>query len=715
MDMHQQHSTLIIIVTRVVTNLHILRASTMFKSLYSKLSLVALCVGVLFLQKHTFAQDIPFDKVHFAADKKALKTALAAIRDGDNDAAIGKYRSALRNYKIAYDINPSSADLNYKMGEVYLEIERFSALPYIQKAYELNPAVSNDVLYYLGLAYQYNHDFLEALSCFERYRKLLLPADVEEIDEVKKRLSECEVGIELKENPARAFITNVEELNSAYSDHSPVISTDESIMLFTSTREGSVGGVINMFDEEYDEDIYISYKNGKRWSAPVNVGEPLNTRSEDATVGLSADGQNLLIYNGQRGAGDLQVSSMKGDEWSYPEWLNKEINSKEKETSASFANNDRMLYFISERPGGMGGKDIWVSERDRKGRWSTPRNLGNIINTPYDEEGVFIHPDGRTIYFSSKGHRTMGGFDIFKSELHDDGIWSEPENLGVPINTPDDDLSFVLSASGRNGYLASKRAGGIGRHDIYMVTFLGPEKPMVLSNEDNLLASFSQTITDNAMEKTVELKTIRLTVVKGVITDAISGNPVEAEIEVVDNEKDELIFSNISNSKTGKFLVSLPSGKNYGLAVKAEGYLFHSENFNIPGATAYQEIEKEIKLNNIKKDVTIVLRNVFFETGKAILRVESYPELNRLANVLKEVPTLRIEVSGHTDNTGSAATNNRLSKERAKAVVDYLLAQEIAAERLTYEGFGFSQPIADNATADGRQQNRRVEFKVISE
>lgn len=715
MDMHQQHSTLIIIVTRVVTNLHILRASTMFKSLYSKLSLVALCVGVLFLQKHAFAQDIPFDKVHFAADKKALKTALAAIRDGDNDAAIGKYRSALRNYKIAYDINPSSADLNYKMGEVYLEIERFSALPYIQKAYELNPAVSNDVLYYLGLAYQYNHDFLEALSCFERYRKLLLPADVEEIDEVKKRLSECEVGIELKENPARAFITNVEELNSAYSDHSPVISTDESIMLFTSTREGSVGGVINMFDEEYDEDIYISYKNGKRWSAPVNVGEPLNTRSEDATVGLSADGQNLLIYNGQRGAGDLQVSSMKGDEWSYPEWLNKEINSKEKETSASFANNDRMLYFISERPGGMGGKDIWVSERDRKGRWSTPRNLGNIINTPYDEEGVFIHPDGRTIYFSSKGHRTMGGFDIFKSELHDDGIWSEPENLGVPINTPDDDLSFVLSASGRNGYLASKRAGGIGRHDIYMVTFLGPEKPMVLSNEDNLLASFSQTITDNAMEKTVELKTIRLTVVKGVITDAISGNPVEAEIEVVDNEKDELIFSNISNSKTGKFLVSLPSGKNYGLAVKAEGYLFHSENFNIPGATAYQEIEKEIKLNNIKKDVTIVLRNVFFETGKAILRVESYPELNRLANVLKEVPTLRIEVSGHTDNTGSAATNNRLSKERAKAVVDYLLAQEIAAERLTYEGFGFSQPIADNATADGRQQNRRVEFKVISE
>ncbi|MDD2564857.1 MAG: OmpA family protein, partial [Salinivirgaceae bacterium] len=237
----------------------------------------------------------------------------------------------------------------------------------------------------------------------------------------------------------------------------------------------------------------------------------------------------------------------------------------------------------------------------------------------------------------------------------------------------------------------------------------------VLSNEDNLLATLKQTITDNAMEKTVELKTIRLTVVKGVISDAISGAPIVAEIEVIDNEKDEVVFSNMSNSKTGQFLISLPSGKNYGLAVKAEGYLFHSENFNIPGATAYQEIEKEIKLNNIKKDVKIVLRNVFFDPGKAILRVESYPELNRLAGVMNEVPSLKIEISGHTDNTGSAAVNERLSRDRAKAVVDYLAAQQIASDRLTYEGFGYSQPIADNKTNDGRQQNRRVEFKVVSE
>jgi len=662
------------------------------------------------------AQDIPFDKSSFGNDRENLRIALRAMRDGDSYYMQGQYNKALDSYQKAQVINPNNSDLNYMIGSIYLLIERYSALPYMKKAYELNPGVQPDILYLLGLSYQYNEQFEEAKEYYAKYQKQLLPADKEDMDAVTKRIEECNNGIELLKVPARAFITNLKELNSKYSDHSPVISTDESVMLFTSTREGSVGGKPNAYDDEYDEDIYISYKTHGRWGVPVNVGPPLNTRSEDATVGLSADGQSLLIYNGQRGSGDLQISVLKGDDWSWPEWLSSEINSKYQESSASFANNDRMLYFISERPGGVGGKDIWSSTKDSRGKWSEAKNLGPAINTPYDEESVFMHPDGRTLYFSSKGHNTMGGFDIFRSVKQDDGTWTKPENLGPPINTADDDLSFVISATGRNGYLSSKRKGGMGKHDIYLVTFLGPEKPMVLSNEDHLLASLNQTITDNAMEKTVELKTIRLTVVKGVVTDAISDNPIEAEIEVFDNEKDEVVFSNKSNSKTGRFLVSLPSGKNYGLAVKADGYLFHSENFNIPKTSSYREIEKEIKLNNIKKDAKIVLRNVFFETGKANLRIESYPELNRLANVMKEVPTLKIEISGHTDNVGSEAVNMKLSKDRAKSVVDYLInTQEIAAERMTYEGYGFSQPIADNITEDGRQQNRRVEFKVISE
>ena len=675
---------------------------------------IIILISFFFVSQVVCGQDVPFTKNTFGNDKAKLKEAQKALKEGDAHYQLSEFYSAIEKYMIAYELNPLNAELNYKIGSAWLLVEPHNALPYMQKAYELNPGIRPDILYLLALSYQYTEKYEEAIKYYDRFRQLLLPNDKVEIEYVRKRMEECNNGLNYLQNPTRAFITNLKELNSSYSEHSPVISADESVMLFTSTRAGSVGGQMQE-DQEYDEDIYISYKVQGKWSPPINVGEPLNTKSMDATVGLSADGQSLLIYNGDRGNGDLQVSVLNGDTWGKPEFLSKEINSNYQESSASFAFNDRVLYFISDKPGGVGGKDIWYAMRDKKGRWKDVQNLGPTVNTPYDEESVFMHPDGRTLYFSSKGHKTMGGYDIFKTIRQDDGTWSQPENLGVPINTAGDDVAFVLSASGRNGYFSSKRPGGLGKHDLYMVTFLGPEKPMILSNEDNLLASFNQSITDNAMEKTVELKTIRLTVVKGVILDAITNNPIAAEIEVVDNDKDEIVFSNVSNSKTGRFLVSLPSGKNYGLAVKADGYLFHSENFNIPEATAYQEIEKEIRLNNIKKDVKIVLRNVFFDQGKAILKPESYPELNRLANVMKEVPSLKIEISGHTDNTGSAATNLRLSKERAKAVVDYLLAQEIDPSRLLYEGYGFSQPIADNKTADGRQQNRRVEFKVISE
>jgi len=672
-------------------------------------------IVLLFVGKLLFAQEIPFEKSYFPNDKDGLKAALRAIKDGDYQAERGQIYSALENYLSAQKFNDRNAELNYKIGSIYLEIERYKALEYFKRTYELNPGFAPDLEYLLGLAHQYNHQFDEAIQYYSRFQQKLLPSDINERDKVAARIKECKNGLEMQKNPARAFITNIKEINSPYMEHSPVISADESVMLFTSTRQGSIGGKQNPYDLQYDEDIYITFKVQGRWTPPINLGEPINTRSEDATVGLSADGQSLLIYNGQSGNGDLQISRLNGDKWSWPEWLPGEINSKYKESSASFANNDRVLYFVSERPGGIGGKDIWKTTRDKRDKWSPPVNLGTVINTPDDEESVFIHPDGRTLFFSSKGHNTMGGFDIFRSVMQDNGQWTTPENLGYPINTADDDLAFVISASGRNGYLASNRPSGLGKHDIYLVTFLGPEKPMILSNEDNLLATFKQTIAENVMEKSVELKTIRLTVVKGIVVDAISNNPIEAEIEVVDNEKDEVIFSNKSNSKTGKFLISLPSGKNYGLAVKAEGYLFHSENFNIPPATAYQEIEKEIRLNNIKKDVVIVLRNVFFDQGKATLRVESYPELNRLAKVMKDVPTLKIEISGHTDNRGSASFNQKLSQDRAKAVVDYLLAQEISPDRLTYVGYGFSKPVTDNSTEEGRQLNRRVEFKVLSE
>ena len=249
---------------------------------------------------------------------------------------------------------------------------------------------------------------------------------------------------------------------------------------------------------------------------------------------------------------------------------------------------------------------------------------------------------------------------------------------------------------------------------MYMITFLGDEKPMVLNNEDNLLASATEPIKERVIAPAVAIRTAQITILKGVITDEKTGLPLEAQIELVDNEKNEVIANFNSNSTTGKYLVSLPSGKNYGIAVKAESYLFHSENFTIPASAAYQEITKDIALKKFDVGTKIVLNNIFFDFDKATLRTESTNELERLTKLLNDMPTLKIEISGHTDNKGSATYNQTLSESRSKSVVDYLIAHTISADRLTFKGYGLSQPIASNDTDEGRQMNRRTEFKIIS-
>jgi outer membrane protein OmpA-like peptidoglycan-associated protein len=257
-------------------------------------------------------------------------------------------------------------------------------------------------------------------------------------------------------------------------------------------------------------------------------------------------------------------------------------------------------------------------------------------------------------------------------------------------------------------------AGSYGDKDIYMITFLGPEKPVISNNEDNLLASLTKPLSETVIEPTVEIKSNQLTLLKGTIIDDQSSSPLKATIELTNNVKNEIIASFESNSATGKYLVSLPSGVNYGIAVKADGYLFHSENFDIPAATGFNEILKDIRMKKIEVGNKIVLKNIFFDFDKASLRSESTAELDRLTQMLNDLPSLKIEISGHTDNIGSAAYNKTLSENRAKAVVDYLVKKGISANRLTFVGYGFDQPIAPNDTEEGRQQNRRTEFKVVS-
>jgi outer membrane protein OmpA-like peptidoglycan-associated protein len=564
----------------------------------------------------------------------------------------------------------------------------------------------------MGQAYHLNVEFDKAIQFLQEYKATLSPDMLAEVGpDVEKRINACNVGKELVKKPVRVFIDNLgSNINTIYPEYSPLITADESQIFFTSRRDVTTGTKLDENDLQYYEDIFFSDKTGSDWTKATNPKKPLNSDKHDATVGLSPDGQTLLIYKGTNG-GDIFECKLKGDQWSSPSKL--KLNTKYHESSATFSFDGRTMYFVSDRPGGYGGGDIYITKKDDKGRWSTPVNAGPVINTPESEEGVFMQSDGKTLYFSSQGHKGMGGFDIYKSSF-DNGQWTEPVNMGYPINTPDDDVFFSIAASGIHGYYSSVKPDGYGAQDIYEITFLGAEKPVINNTEDNLLASQTQPVSETVIEPVVAILDNQVTLLKGIVSDEINLAPVGAVIEITDNDKNEIISSFESNSKTGKYLVSLPSGKNYGITVKAEGYLFHSENLNIPPSTTYREINKDIKLKKVEVGSTIVLNNIFFDFNKATLRPESASELDRLVKLLTDLPTLKIEISGHTDNIGASAYNKKLSEQRAKSVVDYLVGKSIAADRLTFVGYGFDKPIATNDTEEGRQMNRRTEFKIIS-
>jgi outer membrane protein OmpA-like peptidoglycan-associated protein len=445
------------------------------------------------------------------------------------------------------------------------------------------------------------------------------------------------------------------------------------------------------------------------------MGTNVNTDGHDSNCGLSADGQKFLIYKDVN-RGDVFISELEGTEWSKPDRLNKNINTDYHESSSCFSPDGNTIYFVSDKPeGGLGGRDIYKATKDLKGRWSESINLGNVINTSLDEEGVFLHPDGKTLYFSSKGHSSMGGYDVFKSVLDEQTqTWSEPQNIGYPVNTTDDDVFFTVSASGKHAYYSSIRPGGYGEKDVYRITFLGEEKRMLTATEDNLIASLSESIKEDVSAQKLEVQEAQLTLLKGIIFDDKTNKPISATIEIIDNTKNEVIASFKSNSVTGKYLVSMPAGKNYGISVRKEDYLFHSENFDLPKTAEYNEVTKDIKLKNIAVGNSIVLKNIFFDFNKSTLRNESENEIQQLTKLLTDVPTMKIEISGHTDNRGSDEYNKNLSNQRAKAVYNRLIEKGIDASRLTFIGYGEEKPIATNDTEDGRQLNRRTEFKVLA-
>ncbi|GAA4039530.1 OmpA family protein [Hymenobacter glaciei] len=672
---------------------------------------------LLLLASSAAAQSVEFSKDNFGDNKDGLREAQRELKAGEQEyfADPPRYAQALPHLLAAQELNPNNAPLNVKIGDCYLHSDtKPAALPYLQKAAKLDATADARTHYLLARALHLSAKWREAITEYQLAPPI--PASDRRSEppytaaEVQRHLQECRTGQQLMAHPVRVFIDNAgPELNSSGSDYGPVISADEATILITSRRTGSTGGKKDPATASYFEDIYQASWRGKTWSAAENLGPPVNTDDHNATVGLSPDGQRMLVYAGSNG-GDLLETTLGGRTWEKPRRLNSRINTSAHESSASYSPDGRTLYFVSDRPGGAGSSDIYKVSLDGN---APPENLGPAINTAGGEEGAFMAPDGKTLYFSSEGHNSMGGYDIFKSVL-EKGKWSTPENLGWPINTPDDDVFFVTSASGRHGYYSSERPGGLGAKDIYRITFLGPEKPPVLSEENQLLASRLAPIKQTVLAPAVVVATAQVTILKGTVTDDATKQPLDAAIDLIDNTSGQTIATFRSNAVSGRYLVSLPSGTNYGIVVRQDGYLFHSENFDLPAGAAFAEVTKDITLKRLEVGTVIVLRNIFFDSGKATLRPESTAELERLQKLLTETPSLKLEMAGHTDDVGEAAKNQDLSQRRAQAVVAYLTQHGIAAARLSAAGYGETQPVAANTTKLGRQLNRRTEFKVTA-
>jgi outer membrane protein OmpA-like peptidoglycan-associated protein len=630
------------------------------------------------------------------------------IQRGMELMSMEDYNNALAEFEAAMQANPFSAEA-YLQGAycAYRLRQNRKAREYFQKAEQMQVNFSlryvvayADVLQRLG-------EPAKARPLVERALAQAKPSDPM-YARLQMTLQQLKNAEKYMAEPLKIEIRNLgAQINSPYPDFAPVISADESILYFTSRRPGSTGGKVAP-DGLYYEDIYVSENKNGQWAPARNVGAPLNSPTHDACIALSADGQTLFLFNSENG-GDIFQSRLKGTRWLPPKNLGSPINSKYWEPSVCLSADERTLFFVSDRPGGMGGRDIYMCRRLPNGKWSNPINLGPPVNTPYDEDGPFFHPDGKTLFYSSNGPNSIGGFDIFRTELRPDSTWAPPVNLGYPINTPGDDIYFVLSASGLHGYYASERDDSYGEKDLYLVDFstlqVASAPPTETKKEEDLQVS--------SEPSAAPVFRPNLTLVTGIIYDNETQSPLEATIVVIDNVRAETLAVLTSNAATGKYLISLPAGKNYGIAVTAPGYAFHSENFIVEESMGYREVRKDIGLNRYKTGTTIVLRNIFFDFDKATLRPESKTELERVYELLKSNPRMKVRIAGHTDSRGSDEYNQRLSEARAKSVYEYLVSRGISADRLSYIGYGESRPIDTNDTEEGRQNNRRVELEIL--
>ncbi len=608
---------------------------------------------------------------------------------------------------IAANFDTTNLMANFEAGYMYIHtIDKELAEKFLNRVYRQQPTYRFDLEYWIGRSYQYGMKFEMAIDFYNRYKTRLQKTstnysgdDKIELKEVDRRIEECNNGKEFVASPKAFSIINLgSEINSEFDDYGPVVNADETEIIFTTRRrDGNINENVADDNKPY-EDIFVSKKVNGKWEQAANVGTTLNTRYNNSNLTLSPSGNMLFIYNDGVGDGDIFFSERKQDgTWTAPKPLPGMINSPYHESSVSITKDESTIYFASERPGGLGVSDIYSAKKNSRGAWSVIKNLGPGINTEYEEDSPYIDYDGKTLYFSSMGWKGMGGRDLFKSILVDaaKNEWSQPENLGYPVNTTDDDVFMTGTSTPNRFYFASERSGGLGYSDIYLVTDeVKKDEPVVVKEP---------------VKKEAHVHKFILTVL-----DAETNQPLEAVARMRGADNSAIGSLNVADG-VYEFVIMSPEAKKYIVYVELDGYIFENLGLLLGGATGGEtKEEKTILLRKIKAGEISVLRHVFFDTGKATLQPESYDELDKFVLMMKQNVKVRVEIGGHTDNVGSHDVNVKLSQQRAASVKSYLTSKGIEGKRVTAVGYGETKPIVSNDDEEGgRAINRRVEFKVL--
>ena len=653
-------------------------------------------------------------------DKKESKK---QIRVAENFLDDENFSDAIPLYLKMLEANPLHSSLNFKLGFCYLQTadQKDKAIDYLQIAVD-NVTTDKkrrkenaplEAYFYLARAYRMEKKHKEAMFVLQFLMNVLPEKEVEFSVIVMKEIEMAENVLVLMENPVEIVSDGLEMINSRYSDHSPVFPADESAIIFTSRRKPFLDSE-KAEDGQYYEDVYTSEFTDSLWTAPQQLKGHVNTNGHEATVGLSVDGQELFIYKPDDN-GSIWVSTLDGDEWALPKKLSNNVNTRFRETHASLSANGKQLYFTSDRKGGFGGLDVYMSDRLHNGTWGKATNLGETINTPFNEEGPYIHPDGISLFFSSEGHNSIGGLDIFKAEYNDkDSTWSEPKNIGFPINTVENDAFYIPTPDGKRAYYITQQEEGSGYPDIYKITLPKSQaKPLtIMSGVVNICDKL--------------LPDVKIFITDSLVTDTFG------------------IYR--PNTKSGKYLFVLNKGNSYLITYTAPGAMPYTEKLVINQSSQYRSVVKNIQLisancdiqdivieddymnskdvgylnNGTLYDELIEMKTILFPFANAS-NFRYYKDLDKIADYLLRNPLAIIEIGGYADSRGSSEYNRKLTELRASTVKTFLLKKGAKSAQLVINGYGEENPIAKNINSNGTynyiamKYNRRIEFKVIKQ